>query len=181
MDVKPGPFAGLLIITPRLFHDHRGYFYESFNQQRYTDLGIPSFVQDNNSLSKKNVLRGLHYQKPNAQGKLVFVTRGKVLDVVVDIRQSSNTFGQWFSIELSDVNHTQLYIPPGFAHGFCTLADNTDFAYKCTEGYAPGTEHGIAYNDPALNIAWPVAEPVLSDKDKIYPNLADVPAEHLFP
>ncbi len=180
MEVKQTPLAGLLVITPRLFHDNRGYFYESFNQQRYAELGIPAFVQDNHSLSKKNVLRGLHYQKPNAQGKLVFVTRGKVLDVVVDIRQSSPTFGQWFSIELSDENHTQLYIPPGFAHGFCTLSDNTDFAYKCTEGYAPGTEHGIAYNDPALNIHWPVTAPILSDKDKMYPCLADVPAEHLF-
>lgn len=180
MNITKGPLPGLLIITPRVFHDERGYFYESFNQKPYLDAGIPPFVQDNHSLSKKNVLRGLHYQLPHAQGKLVFVTRGKVWDVVVDIRQSSPTFMKWFSIELSDENHQQLYIPPGFAHGFCTLSETADFAYKCTDFYTPGAEHGIRYDDPALNIPWPVETPILSDKDKVYPSLKDIPAENLF-
>ncbi|HEU5281882.1 MAG TPA: dTDP-4-dehydrorhamnose 3,5-epimerase [Gammaproteobacteria bacterium] len=181
MQTTPAPLEGLLIITPRLFHDERGYFYESFHRTRYAEAGLPPFLQDNHSLSKKNVVRGLHYQKPHAQGKLVFVTRGKVWDVVVDIRRDSKTFGQWFSIELSDENHAQLYIPPGFAHGFCTLSDEADFAYKCTDVYTPGTEHGIRFDDPDINIPWPTTTPILSDKDKTYPRLADIPREHLFP
>lgn len=181
MQVTQGPLDGLLIITPRLFHDDRGYFYESYHQTRYTSLGLPPLVQDNHSSSKKNVIRGLHYQLPAAQGKLVFVTRGKVFDVVVDIRQQSKTFGQWFGITLSDENHTQLYIPPGFAHGFCTLSDEADFAYKCTEFYTPTAEHGICYNDPNLNIPWPTTQPILSEKDRAYPTLASLPTEHLFP
>lgn len=180
MNITEGPLNGLLIITPRVFHDERGYFFESFNQKPYRDAGIPAFVQDNHSLSQKNVLRGLHYQLPHAQGKLVFVTRGKVFDVVVDIRRSSPTFGQWFSIELSDENHQQLYIPPGFAHGFCTLSDTADFAYKCTDFYTPGAEHGIRYDDALLNIPWPVRHPILSAKDKIYPSLNDIKTTDLF-
>lgn len=181
MQTTPGPLNGLLIITPRLFHDARGYFFESFHQTRYAALGLPPFVQDNHSVSKKNVIRGLHYQQPNAQGKLVFVTRGKVWDVVVDIRKSSPTFGQWFSLILSDENHTQLYIPPGFAHGFCTLSDEADFAYKCTDVYTPGAEHGIRFDDPDINIPWPTTTPILSEKDKTYPLLANIPRENLFP
>lgn len=181
MQTTPAPLSGLLIITPRLFHDERGYFFESFHQTRYAELGLPTFVQDNHSVSKKNVIRGLHYQKPHAQGKLVFVTRGKVWDVVVDIRRDSNTFGQWFSLILSDENHTQLYIPPGFAHGFCTLSDEADFAYKCTDVYTPGAEHGIRFDDPDINIPWPSTTPILSEKDKTYPRLANIPTENLFP
>lgn len=181
MQVTEGPLAGLLIITPRLFHDERGVFFEAFNQARYQALGIPAFVQDNHSRSQQHVLRGLHYQLPNPQGKLVFVTRGEVWDVVVDLRRSSPTFGQWFGITLNDITHTQLYIPPGFAHGFCTRSETADFAYKCTDFYTPGTERGLAYNDATLDIPWKVENPILSPKDQTYPNLKDISPDVLFP
>jgi dTDP-4-dehydrorhamnose 3,5-epimerase len=181
MDIKHTPLDGLIILQPKTFKDERGYFYETFQQKRYADLGLPAFVQDNFSRSARNVIRGLHFQLPNAQGKLVYVTRGSVWDVVVDIRKSSKTFGQWFGIHLNDENHTQFYIPPGFAHGFCVLSDEADFHYKCTDFYMPGTEHGILWNDPQLNIPWPVQQPVLSPKDKLYPCLKDYEHEKLFP
>lgn len=142
MNITEGPLSGLLILQPRVFKDERGFFYEVFQAERYKDLGIPPFVQDNFSRSIQNVIRGLHYQLPHPQGKLVYVTRGHVFDVAVDIRKSSPTFGQWFGIHLTDENHTQLYIPPGFAHGFCTLSDEADFHYKCTEYYFPQGEQG---------------------------------------
>src|SRR5262249_31094683 len=144
------PLKGLMVIEPNVFSDTRGYFFEVFQQHRYQEQGFPPFIQDNVSRSKKHVLRGLHYQLPHAQGKLVWVTSGTVWDVAVDIRVSSPTFGQWFGITLSDENHTQLYIPPGFAHGFCVLSDTADFHYKCTEYYSPSSEHGIAWNDPRI-------------------------------
>ena len=173
-----GPLPGLIIIEPRVFSDERGYFYESFKQQDYALLGIPNFVQDNISRSKKNTLRGLHFQiGVHAQGKLVFVTRGSVLDVVVDIRRDSPSFGQSFSITLNDENHRQMYIPPGFAHGFCVLSEEADFIYKCTTHYQPGTEGGICWNDPELNIDWPTNEPILSPKDKLHPTLAELLTE----
>ncbi len=134
---SPGPLAGLIIIEPKVFKDNRGYFYEGFQQKRYSELGIPAFVQDNSSRSTRNVIRGLHYQLPAIQGKLVDVTRGKVWDVVIDIRVSSPTFGQWAGFTLSDENHIQFYIPPGFAHGFCVLSEEADFYYKCTDYYIP--------------------------------------------
>lgn len=137
-------------------------------------------MQDNYSRSKKNVLRGLHYQLPHPQGKLVGVTRGSVYDVVVDIRLSSPTFGNWFGIHLNDENQMQMYIPPGFAHGFCVLSDEADFYYKCTDFYAPGTEHGIIWNDEKLNIAWPISNPILSPKDEIYSSLYEIPHDQLF-
>jgi|SRR5579885_2154765 dTDP-4-dehydrorhamnose 3,5-epimerase len=180
MKVTEGPLPGLLIIEPRVFNDNRGYFFEVFQQKRYAEFGIPAFVQDNVSRSARNVLRGLHYQLPHAQGKLVFVTRGSVWDVAVDIRTNSPTFGQWFGIHLNDENHTQFYIPPGFAHGFCVLSDEADFHYKCTDYYQPGSEHGIAWNDERLNIPWPVSNPVLSPKDEIYPALHEIAHEKLF-
>ncbi len=180
MKIVEGPLKGLLIIEPRVFTDSRGFFYETFQQQRYEENNIPLFVQDNTSRSKRNVLRGLHYQLPNPQGKLVYVTRGAVWDVVVDIRKSSATFGQWFGIHLTDENHTQLYVPAGFAHGFCVLSDEADFHYKCTDYYSPGNEHGIAWNDKKLNIPWPVENPVLSPKDEVYPSLHEVAHESLF-
>lgn len=180
MKATQGPLAGLIIIEPPIFGDERGYFYESFQQKRYTELGIPPFVQDNISRSKKNTLRGLHYQLPHAQGKLVFVTHGKVWDIVVDIRQSSPTFGKYFSITLSDENHTQMYIPPGFAHGFCVLSDEADFSYKCTDFYHPASEHGIRWNDNGLQIPWPVTTPVLAPKDAAYCRLNEIPHEQLF-
>lgn len=181
MKITEGPLAGLLMIEPRVFTDERGYFFEVFQQDRYAAAGIPPLVQDNASLSKKNVIRGLHYQlPPHAQGKLVGVTRGCVWDVAVDIRVNSPTFGQWFGIELSAENHKQLYIPPGFAHGFCVLSEEADFYYKCTDVYAPGSEGGIAWNDPALNIPWPVKQPILSPKDEIYSPLNEIGHDRLF-
>lgn len=180
LNISPAPLEGLLIIQPRVFSDDRGYFFETYQTQRYTECGMPPFVQDNLSRSQKNVLRGLHYQLPHAQGKLVSVIQGTVWDVAVDIRRSSPTFGQWFGITLSEENHTQFYIPPGFAHGFCVLSDDVIFSYKCTDFYTPQAEHGIAWNDPSLNIPWPVSEPILSPKDKIYPNLNEVTHDDLF-
>lgn len=180
MQITAGPLSGLLIIQPRSFSDNRGYFYEIFQQNRYLESGIPPFVQDNFSHSTRDVIRGLHFQSPNSQGKLVYVTRGHVWDVVVDIRKSSETFGKWFGIHLDDKNHTQLYVPPGFAHGFCVLSDGADFHYKCTEFYYPEAELGLAWNDPAINIPWPISNPVLSTKDKLLPNLYEVKNEKLF-
>lgn len=181
MNVTKGPLTGLLLIEPRLFTDDRGYFHEVYQQSRYTEAGMPPFVQDNVSRSKRNVLRGLHYQLPHAQGKLVYVTRGTVWDVVVDIRRSSPTFGRWFGIELSAENHKQMYVPPGFAHGFCVLSDEADFHYKCTDYYHPSHEHGIRWCDPALNIPWPIQNPILSAKDNEYPFLSELPHDKLFP
>jgi dTDP-4-dehydrorhamnose 3,5-epimerase len=180
MKISTAPLAGLIIIEPTVFHDTRGYFFETFQLQRYTEFGIPAFVQDNVSRSTKNVLRGLHYQLPNAQGKLVWVTRGSVWDVVVDIRLSSPTFGQWFGITLSDENHLQMYIPPGFAHGFCVLSDSADFHYKCTDFYTPGAEHGICWNDPQIQIPWPTTQPITSPKDDLYPTLNEIAHDKLF-
>jgi dTDP-4-dehydrorhamnose 3,5-epimerase len=180
MKTSKAPLEGLIIIEPNVFTDQRGYFYEGFQQKRFAELGIPTFVQDNISRSAKNVVRGLHYQLPDPQGKLVGVTRGSVWDVVVDIRKSSPTFGQWFGITLSDENHTQMYVPPGFAHGFCALSEVADFYYKCTHAYSPGNEHGIAWNDERLKITWPTQTPILSDKDKILRPLHEVPDDQLF-
>lgn len=179
MNITTTPLAGLLIVQPKVFNDDRGYFYEAYQQQRYAE-NIPAFVQDNVSRSKQGILRGLHYQLPNAQGKLVGVTRGAVWDVAVDIRRSSPTFGQWFGITLSDENHTQMYIPPGFAHGFCVLSEDADFYYKCTEYYAPNNDRGIAWDDPKLNISWPVKNPLISLKDAQLPLLAEISNEQLF-
>lgn len=180
MKTHTTPLDGLILIEPKVLMDNRGYFYEGHQYARYAALGIPPFLQDNVSRSQQNVIRGLHYQKPNAQGKLVGVTHGAVLDVVVDIRKSSPTFGQWFSVVLSDENHLQMYVPPGFAHGFCVLSPYADFYYKCTDVYTPGAEHGIIWNDPQLNIDWPIKNPILSPKDEVYPTLNEIPDEQIF-
>ncbi len=180
MKISTAPLSGLIILEPNIFKDERGYFYELFQQNRYNEYGMPTFVQTNVSHSKQNVLRGLHYQLPNAQGKLVGVINGKVWDVVVDIRKKSPTFGLWFSIILSDENHNQMYIPPGFAHGFCVLSETADFYYQCTDFYSPQSEKGIAWNDTEINIPWPIQEPILSSKDLVYPNLREINHEHLF-
>ena len=174
------PFKELLVIEPRFIKDSRGYFFETYQESRYKEQGIPHFVQDNMSRSKQGTLRGLHYQLPNAQGKLVWVMRGTVWDVVVDIRLTSKTFGQWFSMTLSEKDHIQLYIPPGFAHGFCVLSDEADFHYKCTDFYNPQAEHGIAWNDQELHIEWPIKNPILSAKDGLYPPLSEIPHDELF-
>jgi len=166
---------GLLIIEPDIFKDQRGFFMETWNAKRYAEAGLDvNFVQDNLSYSSYGVLRGLHYQQPNAQGKLAYVLHGRVYDVAVDIRTGSPTFGQWYGVELTAENKVQFYIPEGFAHGYCVLSETALFAYKCTDFYSPATEGGIAWNDPYLNIDWPVKYPVLSNKDANYPLLKDL-------
>ena len=171
---------GVLIIEPRVFGDTRGFFMETFSQEKYETIGLKEkFVQDNLSFSSRGVLRGLHYQNPNSQGKLVSVVQGEVFDVAVDIRTGSPTFGQWVGVNLSGANHRQLWVPPGFAHGFCVLSDTGYFTYKCTDIYTPSAEGGVMWNDPDIGIEWPVEKPLLSDKDEVYPRLKDVPAERL--
>lgn len=168
------------IIEPDVFEDNRGFFMELWNASRYKELGITAnFVQDNLSLSTKGILRGLHYQQPNPQGKLVYVLQGEVFDVAVDIRYQSPTFGQWVGVTLSAKNRRQMYVPEGFAHGFCVLSDTALFAYKCTGFYSRPDEKGIYWNDSELNIEWPVATPTLSEKDKKQPRLRDIPIESL--
>ena len=164
----------------RVFSDDRGYFLETWNSSRYEQAGIPgSFVQDNISFSKKGVLRGLHFQYPQSQGKLIQVLSGEVVDVVVDIRIGSPTYGQWLGEVVSESNHMQIYVPPGFAHGYCVTSEAALFSYKCTDFYNPATEHGIIWNDPDIGIDWPTAEPVLSPKDAVYPLLKDLRPEIL--
>ena len=171
---------GVLILEPRVFRDDRGYFLETWNGARYADLGLPErFVQDNLSSSTRGVLRGLHYQHPNGQGKLVSVARGEVFDVAADIRPGSPSFGEWVGVSLSSENHRSLYIPPGFAHGFVVLSDDALFSYKCTEYYAPNCEASLIWNDPDLAIKWPEADPRLSPKDLAAPRLRDVPRDRL--
>lgn len=170
----------VLVIEPKAFGDARGFFLETWQQDRYVDVGIKyPFVQDNLSFSTRGVLRGLHYQWPHAQGKLVSVVKGEVFDVVVDIRVGSPTFGQWTGVMLSGDNHRQLWIPPGFAHGFCVVSEDAYFTYKCTDVYAPECEGGIAWNDPDIGIEWPLEDVMLSAKDKVYLRLKDMPANRL--
>ena len=177
MNVIKTKIDGLVIIEPKLFVDERGYFFESFNQRDFTSaVGNVTFVQDNESKSSYGVLRGLHFQlPPYSQSKLVRVIDGKVLDVAVDLRKSSPTYGQYVSVELTADNHRQLYIPKGFAHGFVVLSQQAVFQYKCDEFYHPEAEGAIAWNDPAINIDWqiPAEDIILSAKDKIHPVLQD--------
>jgi dTDP-4-dehydrorhamnose 3,5-epimerase len=168
---------GVLIIEPRVFGDSRGFFVETFQVERYRAAGITlPFVQDNHSRSSRGVLRGLHAQKPHAQGKLVRVASGTVFDVAVDIDPRSATFGQWVGVELSDSNARQMWIPPGYAHGFQVVSETADFEYKCTDLYHPEAEIGVLWNDPDLGIEWPVANPQLSPKDLKLPSLAEIRA-----
>ena len=171
MQITPTPFSGLFLITPKVFGDQRGYFFEAWNEKQWADAGIQAaFVQDNQSGSMANVIRGLHFQvPPHAQAKLVRVVRGGVLDVVVDLRRKEPTFGQHFSVELSDKNHQMLYIPEGFAHGFRTLENDTVFFYKCTQFYHKESERSILWNDPDLGIDWGTDKPILSEKDQDAP------------
>ena len=178
MNIIETTLPGVLIIEPRVFGDARGFFMETWNASGYAAAGLDfAFVQDNHSRSQKGVLRGLHFQNPGPQGKLVRVTSGAVFDVAVDLRRSSPTFGQWTGVELSADNKRIFWVPEGFAHGFLTLEDNTDFLYKCTGPYAPHSEHTLAWDDPAVGIDWPVAEmnPIISDKDACGLSLAQVP------
>jgi dTDP-4-dehydrorhamnose 3,5-epimerase len=172
---------GPLLIEPKVFGDPRGFFLETWHRQRYRDLGIDAdFVQDNLSYSRRGILRGLHYQKPCAQGKLVMVLQGEVFDVAVDLRRSSPTFGQWHGVTLSAENKHQFYVPPGFAHGFAVISEAALFHYKCTVFYSPKDEQAIRWNDPDLKISWPIAEPVLSAKDAQAPFIKDIASHLLF-
>jgi dTDP-4-dehydrorhamnose 3,5-epimerase len=180
MNLIETPLPGVVILEPKVYRDPRGYFMETWNLARYAALGLPeTFVQDNLSYSTRGVLRGLHYQHPCAQGKLVSVLRGEVYDVAVDIRVGSPTFGRWVGVPLSDENKRELYIPPGFAHGFVVTSETALFCYKCTEYYQPQSEASVLWNDPALGITWPLGEPALSAKDQTAPRLADIPPGRL--
>jgi|SRR5699024_4715050 len=178
MNVIDTPLAGVKIIEPKVFGDHRGFFKETFSAQRYAEVvGITlPFVQDNHSRSRHGVLRGLHFQKSKPQGKLVSVTRGAVFDVTADINPQSPTYGQYVGVELSEDNHRQIWVPPGYAHGFLVLSEKVDFVYKCTDYYDPTDEAGVAWNCPVLNIAWPLNDVLLSDKDKKHPGLNELHA-----
>lgn len=166
MLIETTTLKDLLLIKPDVFGDSRGYFQETWNQTKYAENGLDvNFNQDNLSFSTKGILRGLHFQNPNPQGKLVYVVQGEVFDVAVDIRRKSETFGKWYGLTLSDKNHYQLYIPKGFAHGFCVTSESALFAYKCSGPYCPGNEHSILWNDSDINITWPMENPILSKKD----------------
>jgi dTDP-4-dehydrorhamnose 3,5-epimerase len=169
---------GVVILEPKVFGDARGFFMETYSADRYRQAGIGGpFVQDNISVSQKGVLRGLHFQNPNPQAKLVEVLQGEVFDVAVDIRRGSPTFGKWIGATLSDQNHRQFFVPAGFAHGFCVLSEMAMFHYKCSDYYAPASEGGIAWNDPDIGIDWPIKNPTLSSKDLAYGRLKDFPAQ----
>jgi dTDP-4-dehydrorhamnose 3,5-epimerase len=180
MKIISTSLPGVLVIEPSIFADKRGFFMEIYHQIRYTELGIEAnFVQDNLSQSVEGTLRGLHYQLFHAQAKLVQVIKGAIFDVAVDIRRGSPTFGQWTGINLSEKNERQVFIPEGFAHGFCVLSDKAKVIYKCTDFYAPDDEGGILWSDPDLAIDWPLTVPLLSAKDSQYPRLTEVPRERL--
>ena len=176
MNVVKTKLIDCVIIEPKIFGDERGFFLETFQAERYAELaGITlPFVQDNHSRSSKGVLRGLHFQKTKPQGKLVRVVQGEVFDVTVDIRQGSLTFGQWEAVILSEQNKTQLWVPPGFAHGFIVLSNTADFEYKCTDYYDPSDEGSVLWNDPDLDIPWPIVTPILSNKDASADRLVDL-------
>ena len=174
MNIETTPLAGLLLITPDVYGDERGFFQETWNLRRYTDAGLDRlFVQDNLSRSRKGILRGLHFQNPGAQGKLVYVLEGEVFDVAVDVRADSPTFGQWYGVTLSAENHRQLFVPEGFAHGFCVTSETALFAYKCTDFYNPKAEFSLLWNDPDIGIDWPITNPELSEKDRNGQPLSD--------
>ncbi len=179
--VQETDLPGVLLIEPPVFEDHRGFFMETYHSKKYRELGIhQAFVQDNHSHSVKGVLRGLHYQLHHPQGKLIYVVRGEIFDVAVDIRRGSPTFGRWTGYRLSDRNKRQLFIPEGFAHGFLVLSEVADVMYKCTELYAPGDEFGLLWSDPRVGITWPLeGEPVLSEKDSRFLPLFEIPPENL--
>ena len=172
---------GLLIIEPDVYGDHRGFFLESWNERRYREAGISAaFVQDNFSFSQRGTLRGVHFQNPLAQGKLVSVWQGEVFDVAVDIRRGSRTFGQWHGVNLTAESKRQFYVPPGFAHGFAVISETALFHYKCTEIYSPENELGFRWDDPEVGIKWPLASPTLSQRDARAPLLGELPREKLF-
>jgi dTDP-4-dehydrorhamnose 3,5-epimerase len=180
MKILQTDLEDVLVVEPVVYSDDRGFFLETYHKAKYREMGIPvEFVQDNLSFSHKGILRGLHFQHPHGQAKLVQVLAGHVYDVAVDVRRKSINFGKWVGIHLSDVNKRQVYIPEGFAHGFCVLSDTVLFYYKCSDLYDPGCERGVRWDDPDLSIDWPVREPILSEKDAGYRRLKDVPSEQL--
>jgi len=174
MEIIDTPLAGLKLFVPRRFADDRGYFLETHNAARYAEAIPAPFVQDNLSHSHKGVLRGLHYQYPDWQGKLVYPITGEIFDVAVDLRTESPTFGQWFGTVLSANEHKQIYVPPGFAHGFCVLSDTAYVIYKCTTPYKPSCEFTLAWDDPEVGISWPITNPIISPKDRQGRALRDV-------
>lgn len=174
MKVSETDLPGVLLLESRVFHDGRGFFVETFSTAGLKGSGIPElFAQDNHSRSTRGVLRGLHYQLKRPQGKLVHVARGRIFDVAVDIRRGSPTFARWTGMELSDENLHSLWIPPGFAHGFCVLSDVADVIYKCTTLYDRADDRGVAWNDPEIGIQWPIESPIVSGKDSSHPRLSD--------
>ena len=180
MEVISTNLDHVMIIKPDVHGDHRGFFMETHQNERYGQCGITTtFVQDNLSFSVKNTLRGLHYQISRPQAKLVQVVTGEIYDVVVDIRAGSVTFGHWVGVRLSEENKHQLYIPAGMAHGFCVLSDRAHFMYKCSDVYVPEDEGGILWSDPAIDIDWPISEPIISEKDMQFPTLEEVPSNRL--
>jgi dTDP-4-dehydrorhamnose 3,5-epimerase len=180
MNIITTSIEGVLIIEPDVFEDNRGFFMETYNRNRYVTCGINTvFVQDNLSYSVQGVVRGLHYQIKNSQAKLIQVIFGNIFDVAVDIRPDSPTFGKWVGSHISDRNRRQLFIPQGFAHGFCVLSKNAYFLYKCSELFAPDDEAGILWSDPDIGIDWPVENPIISEKDKQYPRLSEIHPDRL--
>ena len=175
MNINKAPLDGVLTVEPKVFSDQRGIFYEVYSAEKYEEHGIPAhFVQDNHSISVKGVFRGLHSQINPGQAKLVRVTRGEVFDVVLDIRKNSPTYGKWWSLYLSEKNMLQLYVPLGFAHGFCVVSESVEFLYKCSDYYSPENERGIMWNDPDLAIDWPIENPIISEKDNMYPRFSEI-------
>lgn len=175
MDVIPTELPEVLVVTVDVYDDPRGFFVEAYHERKFRELGMRErFVQDNHSRSTKGVLRGLHYQLQNPQGKLVRAVRGEIWDVAVDIRRGSPRFGRWVAVVLSEENKRQLYVPPGFAHGFCVVSEVADVIYKCTDFYAPGDEYGVRWDDPAIGIKWPQTDHLLSEKDRAYPWLEEM-------
>lgn len=180
MESRPASIEGLVIIEPSVFGDERGFFMEAYSRDRYAAAGLPQeFVQDNVSLSGRGILRGLHLQHPNGQGKLCQVLEGEVFDVAVDVRVGSPTFGRWEGVTLSSENKRQFYVPAGFAHGFCVLSERALFSYKCTDFYSAESELGVAWNDPDIGIDWPIDAPKLSVKDAKNPGLNEIPMGEL--
>ena len=180
MNISTCDIPGLVIIEPKVFGDIRGYFFESWNSQRYDAIIQARFVQDNISFSRKGIVRGLHFQNPNAQGKLIQVLQGEVYDVAVDLRRSSPTFQKWHALLMSSENKKQFYIPPGFAHGFAVTSETALFHYKCTEFFSPKDEMALKWDDPDLNIPWPVESPTISERDAKGLRLRDIPENRLY-
>lgn len=182
MNIRPTELPGVFVVEPRVYHDSRGHFFEVWHQERFREAGLPStFIQDNQSHSARRVLRGLHLQHPAAQAKLVRVVAGAIWDVAVDVRHGSPSFGRWVGVTLSDENRLQMFVPAGFAHGFVVTGDSATVSYKCDGPYSPGNELTVLWDDPELGIAWPVTDPVLSEKDRAGLRLRDIPADRLPP